>query len=290
MIPQGFDYHAPTSLSAAVALLQQHGENAKILSGGHSLVPLMKLRFAQPGVIVDINGIPGLDYLKEEKGQLLIGALVRESDLEASPLIASKFPLLLDAARMIADPQVRNRATICGNLAHGDPANDHPAVMLALGAQVVLQGRSERTLPVTQFFLDTLSTALKPDEVLREIRIPIPPARSGGCYLKLERRVGDFAIVAVGVQVTLDDAGKVKSAGIGLTNVAPVPVKATKAEQFLAGKEPSEANLAQAGQLAEQASSPASDTRAPAEYKRAMVKELTIRALRRAVVRAKGGK
>jgi aerobic carbon-monoxide dehydrogenase medium subunit len=291
MFPKGFDYHQPASLDAAIALLVKHGEDAKILSGGHSLIPLMKLRFAEPAHIVDINAIPGLDYLKEEGGVLKIGALVRESDLEASASVKAKFPLILDAAKLIADPSVRNRATVCGNLAHGDPANDHPAVMLALGAEVVLQGKGkERVLPVKEFFLDTLTTALKPDEILKEIRVPLPPPKSGGAYFKLERRVGDFAIVAVGAQVTLDAGGKIKSAGIGLTNAGPVPIKAVKAEAFLAGKDPSEANFAEAGNLAEQASDPASDTRAPSDYKKAMVKELTIRALRKAAERAKGGK
>jgi aerobic carbon-monoxide dehydrogenase medium subunit len=291
MIPNGFEYHSPTSLDQAVALMKKYGEDAKLLSGGHSLIPLMKLRFAEPAVIVDLNAIPGLDYLKEEGGMLKIGALVREADLEVSPVVKAKFPLIIDAAKLIADPSVRNRATVCGNLAHGDPANDHPAVMLALGASVVLQGSGkERVLPVTEFFLDTLTTALKHDEILKEIRVPIPPANSAGAYFKLERRVGDFAIVAVGAQVTLDKSGKIASAGIGLTNAGPVPIKAVQAEKFLAGKEPSEANFAEAGKLAEAASDPASDTRAPSDYKKAMVKELTIRCLRKATERAKGGK
>ena len=290
MIPKGFEYHSPTSLDQAVALLQKHGEEAKILSGGHSLIPLMKLRFAEPSVIVDINRIAGLDYLKEEGGMLKIGALVRESDLESSATVKAKFPLILDAAKLIADPSVRNRATVCGNLAHGDPANDHPAVMLALGAQIVAQGTGkERVVPVTEFFVDTLTTALKPGEILKEVRIPIPPAHSGGAYLKLERRVGDFAIVAVAAQLTLD-GNKIETAGIGLTNAGRVPIKATKAEAFLVGKDATEANFAEAGKLAEAASDPASDTRAPADYKKAMVRELTARALRKAAERAKGGK
>ena len=184
MIPKGFEYQAPSSLEQALALLSQHGDEAKILSGGHSLIPLMKLRFAEPSVIVDINGIPGLDYLKEDKGVLKIGALAREADLEASAAIKAKFPLILDAAKSIADPQVRNRATVCGNLAHGDPANDHPAVMLALGGQLVAQTQGkERVIEVKDFFLGTLSTALKPDEILKEVRVPVPPAHSGGPHL-----------------------------------------------------------------------------------------------------------
>ncbi|MCH8843613.1 MAG: xanthine dehydrogenase family protein subunit M [SAR324 cluster bacterium] len=290
MIPPSFEYHAPGSLADAIGLLKQHGDEAKILSGGHSLVPLMKMRFAAPAHIVDINDIPGLDYLKEEGGHLRIGALVREADLEASAVIAAKFPLILDATKLIADPQVRNRATIAGNLAHGDPANDHPAVMLALDAELVIEGSGgERVVPITKFFVDTFETALASDEVLKEVRIPIPPAKSGGAYFKLERRVGDFAIVGVAAQVSLDGAGNIQSAGIGLTNVGPMPIKAEAAEASLAGKAPNDATLQQAGQLAADASKPVTDNRAPEDYKRAMVKELTIRALRRAVSRAEGG-
>jgi carbon-monoxide dehydrogenase medium subunit len=290
MYPSAFDYHAPASLAEAVKLLSQHGEDAKVLSGGHSLVPLMKLRFAAPTVIVDINAIPDLNYVKEEGGVLKIGALAREADLEFSPIVQAKFPLIADATKLIADPQVRNRATVAGNLAHGDPANDQPAVMLALGAEVVLTGpKGQRTVPVTEFFVDTLVTALKPDEILTEIRVPVPPARSGGAYLKIERKVGDFATAAVGSQVTLDAKGKVVSAGIGLTNAGVKPIKATDAEAFLVGKALDEATLKETGRLAMEMSDPASDIRAPAEYKRAMVRQLTIRTLRRAGERA-GGK
>ncbi|HKJ00173.1 MAG TPA: xanthine dehydrogenase family protein subunit M [bacterium] len=289
MFPNQFEYHSPGTVAEAVALLKKHGDDAKVLSGGHSLVPLMKLRFAAPAVIVDINGIPHLDYVKEEGGVLKIGALARESTLELSPLIQSKFPLIADAAKLIADPQVRNRATVAGNLAHGDPANDHPAVMLALGAELVLTGSSgQRTVPITEFFVDTLATALAPDEILTEIRVPVPPAGSGGAYYKIERKVGDFATVAVGSQLTLDKAGKVVKAGIGLTNVGTTPIKATDAEAYLVGKTPDDATLDEAGRLAMEMSDPVSDTRAPADYKKAMVRQLTVRTLRRAAERAKG--
>ena len=289
MYPSAFEYHSPGTVAEAVALLKQHGEDAKVLSGGHSLLPLMKLRIAAPAVIVDINGIPDLDYVKEEKGVLRIGALAREASLEASPLIQSKFPLISDAAKVIADPLVRNRATVCGNLAHGDPANDQPAVMLALEAEVVLTGpNGQRTVPVKDFFVDTLVTALEPEEILTEIRVPIPPAGSGGAYYKIERKIGDFATIAVGSQVTLDKGGKVLQAGIGLTNAGPKPIKATDAEAYLKGKTLDDATLAEAGRLAMEMSDPASDTRAPADYKKAMVRQLTIRTLRRAAERAKG--
>ena len=291
MIPSAFEYHAPTSLAEAVALLKTHGDEAKILSGGQSLIPLMKLRFAAPAVIIDINGIPDLDYVKEEDGVLKIGALAREASLEHSSIVQQKFPLIADAVKVIADPQVRNRATVAGNLAHGDPANDHPAVMLALGAEVELTGPGgNRTLPVSELFVGILETALTPEEVLTEIRVPVPPVGSGGAYYKIERKVGDFATIAVGSQVTLDGGGNVTAAGIGLSNAGAMPIKATDAEASLVGKALDDAAMEEAGRLAMEMSDPSSDSRAPAEYKKAMAKELTIRTLKRAAERARGGK
>jgi carbon-monoxide dehydrogenase medium subunit len=227
MIPPAFEYLRPATIPEAIALLQQYGEDAKILSGGQSLIPMMKLRIARPAYLVDINRILGLSYVREEGGFLKIGGLTREAELEASPLIRSKYPILVDTTRVIADPQVRNLATVGGNLAHGDPANDHPATMLALGAQVVAAGsRGERVIPIEEFFVSLFSTALEQGEILTEIRIPLPPPRSGGAYFKLERKVGDFATAAVAAQVTLDKTGTVQRAGIGLTNVGPTPIKA----------------------------------------------------------------
>ena len=287
MIPAAFEYFRPKAMGEAIALLQQHGDEAKILSGGQSLIPMMKLRLARPGYIVDINEIPGLRYIKEEGGYLKIGGLTHEADLEASDLIRSKYPIILDTASLIADPQVRNMATVGGNLAHGDPANDHPATMLALDAQVVATGsRGPRVIPVKDFFLSLFTTVLQHDEILTEILIPIPPARSGGAYFKLERKVGDFATVGVAAQVTLDDSRACERAGIGLTNVGPTPLKATKAEDFLKGKTLDESHIKQAAQLAVQDARPSPDLRGPAEYKAAMVRELTRRALARARERA----
>src|SRR5262252_3525725 len=204
MIPPPFEYLRPTTIKEAVAMLQQHGDAAKILSGGQSLIPMMKLRLARPEYLIDINRIPGLEYIKEDGGYLAIGGLTREADLEASDLIRSRFPIIHDTAGFIADPQVRNMATVGGNLAHGDPANDHPATMLALGATVVVAGpKGERTIPIDQFFTGLFETALKHDEILTEIRIPTPPPKSGGAYVKLERKVGDFATAAAAAQVTL---------------------------------------------------------------------------------------
>src|SRR5215831_6503488 len=208
MIPPSFEYLRPTTIPEAIAFLQQYGDDAKILSGGQSLIPMMKLRLARPAYLIDINRIPGLSYIKEEDGHLKIGGLTREAEVESSPLIRSKFPIILDTAKVIADPQVRNLATVAGNLAHGDPANDHPATMLALSAQVVATGpRGERIIPIEEFFLSLFTTALQQDEIVTEIRIPIPPSRSGGAYFKLERKVGDFATAAVAAQLTVDDKG-----------------------------------------------------------------------------------
>ena len=287
MIPPAFEYLRPSTIPEAISLLQRHGDEAKILSGGQSLIPMMKLRLARPAYLIDINRIAGLSYIKEDGGFLRIGGLTREADIEASPLIRSKYPLLLDTATVIADPQVRNMATVGGNLAHGDPANDHPATMIALGARVVATGgKGERSIPIEEFFVSLFTTALAPDEILTEIRVPIPPARSGGSYFKLERKVGDFATAAAAVQLTLDVAGAVQTIGIGLTNVGPTPIKARKAEDSFRGKKPDSSAIAQAGQLASQEAQPSSDLRGPEEYKRGLVKELTRRALTRALERA----
>jgi carbon-monoxide dehydrogenase medium subunit len=289
MIPAPFDYHAPGSLAEAIGLLQQHGDDAKVLSGGQSLLPLLKLRLASAVHLVDIGRIPGLDYIKEDGGYLKIGGRTRESALERSDLIRTKYPILHDTALVIADPIVRNRATIGGNLAHADPANDHPATMLALGADVVVTGPGgERTIPIGQFFTGIFSTALAAGEILTEIRIPIPPARSGGAYVKLERKVGDFATAAAAAQVTLGADGKVERAGIALTSAGPTPVKATNAETFLQGKTPDAATIAAAARLAGQAASPSADRRGSVEYKREMARVLTARALTTAVARAGG--
>ncbi len=287
MIPPSFEYFRPKTISEAIALLQQHGDDAKILSGGQSLIPMMKLRLARPGYLIDINRIAGLSQIKEEGGHLKIGGLTREAELEASPVVRAKYPIIVDTAHVIADPQVRNLATVGGNLAHGDPANDHPATMVALGAQVVATGpQGERIIPIEDFFLSLFSTALQHDEILTEIRIPIPPPRSGGAYFKLERKVGDFATAAVAVQLTLDEKGACQKVGIGLTNVGPTPVKAKKAEDFLRGKKLDEANIKQAAQLAADESEPSADLRGPVAYKKGLVKELTKRALMRASERA----
>jgi aerobic carbon-monoxide dehydrogenase medium subunit len=290
MIPRSFEYSAPGTLEEAVSLLQKLGSEAKILSGGQSLIPMMKLRLASPAYIVDINRIPGLAYISENGTSLKIGALARESDLEVSPIVKSRFPILIDTSMVIADPLVRNQATVCGNLAHGDPANDHPATMLALDAVLVAAGpRGEREIPIESFFTGLFSTDLQSEEILKEIRIPTLPPNSGGAYLKLERKVGDYATAGVAVQITLDAAGACRKAGIGLTNVGFSPLKATQTEAFLAGKSLDESTIRQAAELAASESTPIDDIRGPAEYKRDLVRVLTARALKRAIERAKKG-
>ena len=280
MIPPSFEYLRPKTIPEAIAMLQQHGDAAKILSGGQSLIPMMKLRLARPSILIDINRISGLSHVKEEDGYLKIGGLTREAELEASPLVRSKYPILADTTHVIADPQVRNLATVGGNLAHGDPANDHPATMIALGARVVANGpKGERVIPIEKFFLSLFTTALEPDEILTEIRVPIPPARSAGAYLKLERKVGDFATAAVAVQMTVDEQGACQRVGIGLTNVGATPVKAQKAEEFLRGKKLEDDAISQAAQLAADEAEPSADLRGPVEYKKGLVKELAKRAL-----------
>jgi carbon-monoxide dehydrogenase medium subunit len=289
MIPPPFDYHAPVSLAEAIDLLQQHGDDAKVLSGGQSLLPLLKLRMASVAHLVDIGRIPGLEYIKEEGGHLKIGGRTRESALERSDLIKTKYPILHDTALVIADPLVRNRATVGGNLAHADPANDHPATMLALGAEVVATGpKGQRTIPIDRFFTGIFATALDPGEILTEIRIPVPPPRSGGAYVKLERKVGDFATAAAAAQVTLAANGTVERAGVGLTSVGPMPIKATDAERFLQSKMPDAKTIAEAARLAAAATAPSPDRRGSVEYKREMARVLTARALAAAVARAGG--
>jgi carbon-monoxide dehydrogenase medium subunit len=287
MIPAAFEYHAPSTIGEATALLSKLGEDAKVLSGGQSLIPLMKLRLASPAHLVDINAIPGLSGIREADGFLRIGALTRESELEESEIVRTRYPLLHDTSKVIADPLVRNLATVGGNLAHGDPANDHPATMLALGAEIVAVGpKGERRLPIASFFTGPFETSLKPDEILVEIRVPVPPARSGGAYLKLERKVGDFATAAVAVQVTLGANGACEQVGIGLTNVGLTPIKATKAEASLKGKALDESAIKRAAELAAEAAEPSADLRGSVEYKKDLVRVLTARALRKAVERA----
>lgn len=289
MIPPNFDYASPTTLNDAIALLGQNPD-AKVLAGGHSLIPMLRFRLASPALLVDINKIDGLAYIVEDEGWLKIGALTREADLDKSALVREKYPLLADTARMIADPLVRNLATVGGNLAHADPANDHPATMLAYNAQVVATGpKGPRVIPITEFFIGPFTTPLASDEILTEIRIPAHKAGDGGCYMKMERKVGDYATAAVAAQVTLDAAGTCTYAGLGLTNLGLTPIKCTAAEAALVGRKLDDAAIREAARLAAEAAQPTSDYRGSEEYKRALTSTLTVRALRTAMERAKAG-
>jgi carbon-monoxide dehydrogenase medium subunit len=289
MIPAAFDYEAPTDLAEAIDHLAKSGGEAKVLAGGQSLIPLMKFRLAQPARIIDLNRIAGLAYIREN-GELRIGALTRESDLEESAVIRDRYPIVADTAAVIADPIVRNLATVGGNVAHADPANDHPATLLALRASIIARGPGgERVIPIDDFFVDTFTTSLAADEIVTEIRIPHAAPQSGGAYLKLERKVGDFAIVGVAAYILLDGKGNVATAGIGLTNVGPTVIRARRAEEALRGRAPDDTAIAAAAEAAAAEAQPVSDLRGPVQYKRDVVRVLTARTLRRAVARAKGG-
>jgi aerobic carbon-monoxide dehydrogenase medium subunit len=289
MLPSPFEYHRASSLEDALSALDQHGDEAKVLAGGQSLIPLMKLRFASPGYLVDINDLSGLDGIEERDGTLAIGALVRHRTLATNEVIAARYPTIAAAAPQIADPLVRNRGTIGGSLTHADPAGDLGSVMLALGASVVLRSSAgERVVPIGDFLVDTFTTSIQPTEILTEVRVPTPPPRSGGTYLKLERKVGDFATVAVAVAMTLQD-GSVGSAGIALTGVGLKNIDATEASGSLAGTAPTEEAFAEAGRLAAAASSPVTDVRGSEAYKRHVVDVFTRRGLAAAFAAASTG-
>ena len=286
MLPSRFEYHRPDSLEEALQLLAEHGDEAKVLAGGQSLIPVMKLRLAAPAHLIDISRL-GMDSIAEADGHLAIGALARHRDLERSDLLKARYPVMAAAAPLISDPIVRNLGTIGGSLCHADPAGDWGSVMLALQASVVLRsGRGERELPISEFLEDTFTTALEPDEILTEVRVPQPAGSSGGTYLKMERKVGDFATVAAALHLSLSD-GTIERAGIGLTAVASKNLQATDAEASLAGAEPTEAAFAEAGRLAAEASSPVTDVRGSADYKRHIVDVYVRRGLATALEKAR---
>jgi carbon-monoxide dehydrogenase medium subunit len=287
MFPAAFDYRAPASLAEAVDVLRERGDEAKVMAGGQSLIPLLKLRFAQPALIVDIGRLPNLAGVTRRDGHLHVGALTRHVDIERDGELKALVPILPEAAHWIADPLVRNRGTVGGSLAHADPAGDWGSVMLALNADLVAHSHAgDRVIHAADFFEGPFTTALKPDEVLTEVRIPLGAGRTAGSYHKLERKVGDFATVAVAVQVELD-GNKITRAGIGLTAVGEKNTRAVDAERALAGKEATEEAFAEAGRLAAAASEPKSDVRGSAEYKKDVVRVFVQRGLRAAVARAK---
>jgi len=281
--PARFEYFAPTTLDEALEIIGRYDEGeAKVLAGGMSLIPVMKLRFAAPRALVDINRIGGLDTLAEEGGMLRIGALVRHKTCEQSDLLKGKYGALGDAAPQIADPIVRNLGTVAGSLAHADPQGDWASVMLAVRAEVVARGNGgERTIPIDELLAGPFTTTLEANEILTEVRVPDPGARAGGTYLKLERKVGDFATVGVAVHVSMSN-GSVGQAGIALTGVGPKNIRAEAAEQALAGHALDDETIAEAARLAAEAAQPRTDVRGTEEYKRNAVRVFTARGLRRA--------
>ncbi|MEY3696089.1 MAG: Carbon monoxide dehydrogenase medium chain [Pseudomonadota bacterium] len=285
MIPPSFDYHCPTSVSEAVSLLSKFGGEAKILAGGHSLLPMMKLRFAEPANLIDINKIPELRGISEEGGVIKIGAMTTENQILFSDLLQKKVPLLPEAAKLIADPQVRNRGTIGGDIAHGDPANDHPAIAMALDATFVLQGPGgQRKVKAVDFFHGTYMTDMAEDEIMVSIEVAPFAAKTGYAYHKLKRKTGDWATAAAAVVLQMS-GNKVSHVAIGLTNVAPTALRATAAEQLMIGHEITSDLMDRVAESVRAICDPAEDLRGDAEYKTAMAGEMTRRAIAAAIAR-----
>ena len=288
MYPSRFEYLAPTSVEEVIAALGER-EGAKVMAGGQSLIPVLKLRVASVDTVVDVNRVAGLDAIEEADGELRIGALVRHVSAERAPLLTKRYGLLGATARLVADPLVRNRGTICGSLAHADPQGDWGSAMLAARGSVVARGPDgERTIPVDELALGPFMTTLQPDEMITGVRVPDPGPRTGGTYLKLERKIGDFATAAVAVQVTLAN-GNVGQVGIGLTGVGATNLRASAAEDALRGSEPIDEAIAAAARLAAEAAEAQSDNRGTAEYKRNVVRVFCERGLRTAISAARAG-
>jgi carbon-monoxide dehydrogenase medium subunit len=288
MIPSAFEYVAPASLAEATSFLAAHPDDAKLVAGGHSLIPLMKLRLAAPKYLVDLAHVPGLKGIREANGAIEIGALATHHEVEASSVVRERIPVLAETAALIGDVQVRNRGTIGGSLAHADPAADYPAPILALNAEIIATGSSgQRTIKATEFFVDLLTTALKSDEVITQVRIPIPAARTGVAYQKFPHPASRYAIVGVAAAVRLNPDGTCASAAIGITGAGSKAERATAAEQGLVGSKLDDAALQRAGAAAAEAIQPIGDIHASEEYRRHLVREFTARALRAAIERAK---
>jgi carbon-monoxide dehydrogenase medium subunit len=289
MYPAAFDYVAVHTLDEALATLSEGDEDTKVLAGGQSLIPMMKLRLATPTKLVDINRVPGLSGLDVSDGHLVVGALTRHNDVVNSDLVKAENHTMAAAAPWIADPLVRNLGTVGGSLAHADPQGDWGSVMLACGAEVVAvsSSRGERTIPVTELFVDLFTSALEPDELLAEVRVPRYTGPAGGTYLKLERKVGDYATVGVAVHLQLD-GDRIGQAGIALTGVGSKNIKATQAESGLIGQVPSDELFAEAGELAAAAADPRTDVRGTAEFKRSVVSTFVRRGLSEAATQAAG--
>lgn len=287
MIPGQFDYHRPASLAEAVHLMATLGEDARALAGGHSLIPMMKLRLAAPAHLVDLGGIGALRGIRRDGDHIVIGATTTQHDLLASNLIAETLPVLHEAAVLIADPQVRYMGTIGGNVANGDPGNDMPAVMMALGAAYRLEGEGgAREVPSTEFYQGAYFTALEPGELLTAVAIPVPPAGHGSAYEKLKRKVGDYATAAAAVVLTMA-GGRVATCRIGLTNLAEAPLLADAAAQAVIGTDLDDTVLQRAAAAAMAIMQPAADGRGSPEYRRHVGGIMVQRALKRAAARAR---
>jgi aerobic carbon-monoxide dehydrogenase medium subunit len=284
MYPARFDYVAPTTVDEVFAVLAERGDEAKVLAGGQSLIPMMKLRFAFPELLVDVNRVPGLDFIDDADGHLRVGALVRHNDVVASGVVGRANHTMAAAAPWISDPLVRNLGTVAGSVAHADPLGDWASVMLACGAEVVARSTTgERVIPMADFITGPFTTVLEPTELVTELRVPKYTGRGGGTYLKLERKVGDYATVGVAIHLDLDGGDNVAAAGVALTSVAPNNVKAVEAERALVGQTPSDASFAEAAELAARAAEPKDDVRGTAEYKRDVVRVFTKRGLAHAL-------
>ncbi len=286
MIPAAFEYARPASLGEALRLLRDREGEAKILAGGYSLIPLLRYRLAQPGLLVDIGSLADLAYVRQAAGELRIGARTTHHQLEQSELVR-RSGLWSDAAGGIGDPQVRNWGTLGGSVAHADPSSDWPAVLLASRASLVVRDLDrERVIPAREFFLDTFATAIEPTEILTEVRVPLPPPGSGGAYEKTERKAGDFATAAAAVQLTVAPDGTIAAAGVALSAVAETPFALLAAEEALVGARTSPELEGAVRRAATEGSNPTKDGHGPVEYKRAMAGEMAVRALRRALARA----
>ena len=288
VIPGKFEYHRPSSVDEAIALLTQHGDDSRLLAGGHSLIPMMKFRLAAPEHLIDLQAIEGLSGISEEQGVLRIGAMATQAEVIASDLLTECCPVLRETAETIADPQVRYRGTIGGNVANGDPGNDMPALMMCLDAAYVLRGPGgERQVAARDFYEAAYFTALKEDEVLTEIRVPVPPAGHGHAYAKMKRKVGDYATAAAAVVLTLE-GGTCKTAAIALTNVGQTPLFAAAAGDALVGTTVDEAAIDAAVEAAVEIADPVDDMRGPPEFRRHVAGVMTRRAIQTALSRAKG--
>jgi carbon-monoxide dehydrogenase medium subunit len=287
--PAAFEYFAPTSIDEALDLLHRYGEDAKVLAGGQSLVPMMKLRIATPRCLIDVNRIASLAGSSSDDDRIVFGALCRHAEVAASPVVRERLPLMIDAASLTADVQVRNRGTIGGSLAHADPAGDWPAALLALDARVTIAGRAgHRTMPLREFIVDAYMTALAPDEILTAVEVPFPSPPCGGAYAKFERRAGDFAVASVGVQVAIDEAGHRRRVAISLGALGATAIRAHDAEHLLIGQAAAPSLMDQAERAVRDAAHPFADTRGTVEYKRHLAGVLFRRAFDAALDRARG--